>query len=372
MEVTWNDYAEILMKKAAIQNIPFWGTFELTPRCNFKCKMCYICRPINDKEALARELTAKQWIRLAQQARDAGLLYLNLTGGEVLARTDFPEIYKELSLMGFNISILTNASLMNNRLAELFSRYMPSRVSTTVYGASQQTYGQVTGDASGYERTLKGINLLKGVGTDLILKMTVTRENAQDFDKIAEIAEQKGAKFAVVNYISPRREGNCTDPLGCRLSPKELAAFEAQVTRYNAQHKAEESASAEPCADDDLCEQIKNQPDIENWKSAFNCYVGKCQFWVSWDGRLTPCGMLNLPEAFPLEQGFMNAYKAMNQEVAKIPPCEDCRECDDRDACMTCPAKLYAETGKYNEKADYLCARMREKYAVSARNTAYL
>ena len=31
-----------LTAKAAAQKIPVTGTFELTSRCNFNCKMCYI------------------------------------------------------------------------------------------------------------------------------------------------------------------------------------------------------------------------------------------------------------------------------------------------------------------------------------------
>ena len=31
-----------LQAKAALAGIPILGIFELTPRCNFQCKMCYV------------------------------------------------------------------------------------------------------------------------------------------------------------------------------------------------------------------------------------------------------------------------------------------------------------------------------------------
>ena len=41
-------YRELLFARADTQGIPLSGTFELTPRCNFNCKMCYIHRSEQD------------------------------------------------------------------------------------------------------------------------------------------------------------------------------------------------------------------------------------------------------------------------------------------------------------------------------------
>ena len=65
------------------------ASFELTSRCNLQCKMCYVCQPANEAQAKAKELTSAQWIRLGEEARDAGLLYITFTGGEVFIRDDF-------------------------------------------------------------------------------------------------------------------------------------------------------------------------------------------------------------------------------------------------------------------------------------------
>ena len=72
--------------------LPIGGTFELTPRCNFDCPMCYVHRKENDADARSRELTTQQWISLAQQATDAGMVFALLTGGEPFLRKDFFEI----------------------------------------------------------------------------------------------------------------------------------------------------------------------------------------------------------------------------------------------------------------------------------------
>ena len=35
-------FTKLLFQKAGIQKIPLSGTFELSPICNFDCRMCYV------------------------------------------------------------------------------------------------------------------------------------------------------------------------------------------------------------------------------------------------------------------------------------------------------------------------------------------
>ena len=85
-----------LHQQGARKGLPIGGNFELTARCNFDCPMCYVHLKQEDIEAQGRELTAKQWIDLARQARDAGMVFVLLTGGEPFLRKDFFEIYHEM------------------------------------------------------------------------------------------------------------------------------------------------------------------------------------------------------------------------------------------------------------------------------------
>ena len=87
-------YAEPLMvkylhDKGLRDGIPVSGTFELTQRCNFGCEMCYV----HDCTQKTDPLSARDWLSLARQAKDAGTVFLLLTGGEPLIRDDFEEIY---------------------------------------------------------------------------------------------------------------------------------------------------------------------------------------------------------------------------------------------------------------------------------------
>lgn len=81
---------EYLHAKAARQGIPLSGTFELTPLCNMNCRMCYVRMSREQQEAIRPLRTAAQWLELGRQAKEQGLLYLLLTGGEPFLRPGFP------------------------------------------------------------------------------------------------------------------------------------------------------------------------------------------------------------------------------------------------------------------------------------------
>ena len=115
-----------LTAKAAAQKIPVTGTFELTSRCNFNCKMCYI-HGMEDMDSLRKgELSVKEWLSIAEEAKKEGLLFLLLTGGEAMIRDDFMELYEALAQMGFRLVINTNGSLVTDEILDLFRRYPPS------------------------------------------------------------------------------------------------------------------------------------------------------------------------------------------------------------------------------------------------------
>ena len=65
---------KMLALRAAAMHVPFAGTFELTPICNMNCRMCYIRTSFQEMEKQGTMLTAEEWIQIASEARDMGLL----------------------------------------------------------------------------------------------------------------------------------------------------------------------------------------------------------------------------------------------------------------------------------------------------------
>ena len=66
---------EYLHNKAAWAGIPLNGTFELTPCCNMACKMCYVRMTKQQQEEIAPLRTAKEWLSLAEEAKQQGRVF---------------------------------------------------------------------------------------------------------------------------------------------------------------------------------------------------------------------------------------------------------------------------------------------------------
>lgn len=81
---------KMLFQKSSIKKIPLSGTFELSPVCNFDCRMCYVRKSPEEVKCHNRKmLNLEQWKKIADQAENAGMLYLLLTGGEPFLWPDF-------------------------------------------------------------------------------------------------------------------------------------------------------------------------------------------------------------------------------------------------------------------------------------------
>lgn len=98
---------------------------ELTERCNNNCIHCYINLPANNLSVQKKELTTEELKSMLKEAAFLGCITVCFTGGEPLLRKDFEELYIFARKSGLKVFILTNATLITKRLAELFFRIPP-------------------------------------------------------------------------------------------------------------------------------------------------------------------------------------------------------------------------------------------------------
>jgi hypothetical protein len=50
-------------------------------------------------------------------------------------------------------------------------------------------------------------------------------------------------------------------------------------------------------------------------KSAFKCAAGRCSFWLSWEGKMLPCGLMTDISTDPLTVGFEKAWHEVIKNV---------------------------------------------------------
>ena len=326
--------------------IPVSGTFELTRKCNFNCKMCYVHCTDTSQDA---ELTTSEWLQIAEEAKKAGLLFLLLTGGEPLLRPDFAELYTSLSEMGFMISINTNGSMLTEEIFELFRNNPPVRMNISLYGGSDETYKNLCENKK-FNTVIGNIKRLKEMGISVRLNCVFNRYNVHDTEEIYRIAKENNLIIKPTSYMYPslRAKGETGDN-EARLSPEEAAkntifcrrlTFSEEQLRAN----AEQMMSLYPPECD---------PDAEG--DGVRCRAGKSSFWLTFDGKMLPCGMMTEPAVSLKEHSFAEAWQLTRGETCKIRLPKECQSCVYKSVCNVCAAMCYTETGSFSGKPEYIC-----------------
>lgn len=344
-----------LMAKAAMMGVPLSGGFELTPRCNFSCKMCYVHMTPEEMKPLGRERSAEEWIDLARQAHGSGMTFLLLTGGEPFLRPDFPQIYQGMAKLGLSISINTNASLLNDSLKALFIAFPPASVNVTLYGTTPESYGTLCGVPDGFERTIQALDWFQSHHILVNLNATITPYNMGQIRQIEDFALSRSLNLRLTTYNFPpvRRNGA---PTSMRLDGETAGRLRAE--NYLRQNGIE--------ALNKLVQELDASPEavsgcLPECGDPMHCYAGRGQFWVAWNGRMTPCGMFNSPSVDPFADGFASAWQALMGQSAQIRLCPDCVTCPEKSTCVSCAAVTSAETGRFDGKPEYVC-RLNHSY----------
>ena len=358
------DIKRTISRRCALLGIPASGIFELTPRCNLRCKMCYVRMTPEQMAPIGQELTTEQWLELAKFAVNAGMVFLLLTGGEPTSREDFPPLYEGLSGMGLSLTINTNATHLTPAIRELWHRLPPAQVNVTVYGTCPADYQALCVDPNAYEKMVEGVRWLMNEGILVHLNTTMTPENADRWYAIEEFASGLGLSLRMTAYCFPpvrRIEcGSCE--AFTRLPPEQAARLLIHDIRYRGGDTAVKQyardSSTPPVSECDM-----------GVGESIQCLAGRSQFRVAWNGKMTPCGMINEPETSPVANGFGAAWEDLREQTASIRLCPDCVNCDIRSTCLNCAAVMHAETGSFSGKPEYMC-RMNEAFRHQTKDIA--
>lgn len=340
-------FENMLVVKADVMNKPIGGTMELLPLCNMDCKMCYIRMSKGEMEKHGRMLTCDEWLTVAQSAKDAGVLFLLLTGGEPLMYPEFKRLYLQLLNMGFILTINTNGTLINEEWADFFAQHPCRRLNITLYGKDDATYGELCRNQRGFTQVTRAVELLKARKVPFRFNFTATPDNIDQLPELYAYARSVEIPlFFTTNVFPPaRKEGEGEDQH--RLSPQRCAQAHVDGVRIT------NPGVLMPSYAENYLKRLKMP--IYSWASGKRCRAAISGFWINWKGQLLPCGMFDEPKVSLLESSFQDAWEQIAKQFRNVPLCEDCENCKLRNVCSVCFANCYTETGSTAGKPQYLC-----------------
>lgn len=335
-----NPMEQMLVNRASAMHVPIGGAMELLPLCNMDCKMCYIRLSKAEMEAQGRMLTCDEWLRIAEEAKASGTLFLLLTGGEPLLYPEFERLYTTLSTMGFVLSVNTNGTLLDEHWADLFAARPCRRLNITLYGPDDATYGKLCGNPHGFSQVMRAVELLNERNVPFRFNYSATRINRPYQDAIIATGLQNARYIASCYYMFPpvQKEREQANP--SRMTPEEAA--EAVISGSRVRNGGTLSYG------DYVLPLLKaTDPPKFGKEGKMHCRGGVSSFWMNWKGELLPCGMFDEPKMSLLEHSFQECWEYAVQETAKIHICEACVQCKKQNICDVCAAACYLETGSF-------------------------
>lgn len=344
---------QYLYRKATINNTPLAATFELLPLCNMDCKMCYVKLTKEEVDKRGKIKTVDEWLDFAKKLKDEGVLFILLTGGEPFLYDDFKELYIELIKMGFIISINSNGTLIGEEEIKLLSKYPPMRMNITLYGGSRETYQRLCRNEKGFDKVITAIKALKKEDIVVKINCSVTPYNIDDIAQIIEICKELDCPLQTTTYMFPPiRRSEEFIGYNDRFTPEEAGKQAVQIELM--QYPKERFITRVENLLKDIREYEEDDNKIDYGQDVL-CRAGRSTFWVTWDGRMTPCGMMNYPVEYPFENGFKKSWDSLVDKVKQIKLSAKCATCNNRKTCMTCAAMAITETGDFSKTPEYIC-----------------
>ena len=309
--------------KASVRRIPVHGHFELTPKCNFDCKMCYV--HLQESQMIQEEIKLSKWKYIIDEAIKEGMVFASLSGGECLTVPFFDELYLYLKNKGILVFVLTNGFLLDEKI-ELFKNHPPAHIQVSVYGWDDESYQKVTGRKA-YSKVINGILNAKNAGLSVSVAVTPSRYMTSVYKIVKKFYDLK-IGVSVNKWLMPPYDstGRCLDEIN--LSPSEKVVIEEELL------KATDSMIENTCS--------LNLPECGSKNSekhyGLTCSAGRTDFSINWKGEMSPCVSLPCITGNPLKESFNEAWKNTVKFADDFELPIECFGCKYKKICKPCPA----------------------------------
>lgn len=156
---------------------------HVTDHCNLRCRHCFVGEPRGN------ELSLEEIQSLSDQFEAMQGLRLIISGGEPLLHSRFREIDRYLSSKSLRVILLTNGTLIDEKLIDGLH---VDEFQLSLDGM-REAHDFLRGPGA-FDRTLSALKLLTEAGFDVSVATMVHKENLGDFPRLAELLREYGVR----------------------------------------------------------------------------------------------------------------------------------------------------------------------------------
>lgn len=296
---------------------------ELTEACNLKCIHCY---EGNCHKRKNNPLTLDEWKDIIFQLVNLKIKRVILIGGEPTCYKGVEEIVDFCGKNNLNITYFTNATMLNDQLIDLFSKYNV-QVKISIYGFDKTSHDSITTVSGSFDKTLNNIIKLRDKNIKTYASVIMMKENQDYLQNIISFLKKYSVIYTgydVVRQVYGQNQ-NIHCPTNNKIIQNRFMSkpnFKADKTRFIMNHFAN------------------------------SCWYGKIA--INEDGKVIPCVFHrddivgNARENTIVE--IINSFKTKKYWDLDFSNVEQCSCCEYRFACKDCRVVAYGNNGNIFEK----------------------
>ncbi len=342
---------------------PFLVVWNITKRCNLRCKHCYAnATPTGAPD----ELTTEEKKRLIDQLDEAGVVSVAFSGGEPLMAPDIFEIFKYTADKGMYVNVATNGTLITPEVARKMKESGVGYVEVSIDSPDPKEHDEFRGVPGAWERAIQGIKNARDAGLCTGIAYTVTKKNLHRVPEMIKLARDlKVSTMMFFNFVpvgrgkeiqaldlGPKEREELMKYLYSELEKGGLSVFStsptyARISVEKVLSKQGKHVSLAHFGDLPLSEEYVDK-GIALADFVGGCGAGRAYCAIDHNGDIYPCVFLPIKVGNALKDGFVNVWK--NSELFNAFRDRDsdkhfASKCPFRYVCGGCRARAYAYTG---------------------------
>ena len=336
-----------LIRRTVQRHLPWSVHVDLTYRCNERCIHCYL-----DHEDHG-EMKTPEIKNVFQQLAESGTLFLTLSGGEIFLRADLFELLECARSLHFDISLKTNALLIDGERARKLRDLSVRKIQISIYSSEAEVHDAITKVRGSLGRTLSAIRFLQAEGLNVKIACPLMKQNLMAYRNVQALAAELGVPYVLDLTITPKMDGDM-GLLQLRSSSKELLPILQDAT-LNPRACSTDSSAAQILPTGSATSSGMESQAYDD----IPCSAGHNSCYISPYGDVFPCVQMPVATGNLRKQSFediwfrsaeMNRVRAVRESQLPV-----CSKCTIRQYCERCPGLAQMEGGDLSGAYERAC-----------------
>ena len=325
---------------------PVW---EVTAACNLQCIHCHLAAGKRSEN----ELTTAEGKRLLDQlAQVSEFRMMAFTGGEPLIRDDLFELLAYSQALGFSNTMATNATLIDDAVAQRLRRFGVTIAAVSLDGFDAQTHDRVRGQRGAFARALRGMRALQEAGILLHVNVTAMTYNLDQIEPLMKLIDTLGAGILLMYQLVPVGRGREIGENSLNLKTNE------RLIRTLARAQRDSHAIIEPVGGPQYWAYLLQRAGVRGGplqrlaEMVFHgCAAGRGLAYIKPDGEVWPCPFVEISAGnvrhTPFAQLWETATIFQELRAREERLRGRCGQCVYQRLCGGCRGRAWALTGDY-------------------------